>query len=368
MNNDKCEFCNGTGKEPGEAGCVWCFSTGRKEGQKMLTQPAEQHQGEPVAWINFPDEYNKTPFVTWRSPDEQRFYNSSIGAVAFSTTRMCLTPLYTRPAQGEPVALPDRREYPDPHDKGRYGPFDPKYEEDCAEAEGWNACLDEIAKLGPLYTHADPGEVERLRELLRKLAQGSRDQLSIIEALRAQLAEQDALLREASAAIKQGDVDFDAVYSSCRNWDELVKDGVANEVALKIDAALSAGAEPSAPIWEGRISNCEVWVNKCSNCGETHRLLECAQAERIEVALSASAEPSDSADLGSCQRRPAWATDGRINTADLPVERDERAEFESKFSTFQLQRHPQHPDCYENPGVHYVWQGWQARAALERKP
>lgn len=34
--SDKCEFCKGTGKEPGEDGCVWCFNTGRKDGQVLL--------------------------------------------------------------------------------------------------------------------------------------------------------------------------------------------------------------------------------------------------------------------------------------------------------------------------------------------
>lgn len=36
---DKCEFCKGTGKEEGQAGCVWCFSTGTQEGQQLMTAP-----------------------------------------------------------------------------------------------------------------------------------------------------------------------------------------------------------------------------------------------------------------------------------------------------------------------------------------
>lgn len=31
-----CEFCEGTGKEPGLDGCVWCQNTGTKEGQKFV--------------------------------------------------------------------------------------------------------------------------------------------------------------------------------------------------------------------------------------------------------------------------------------------------------------------------------------------
>jgi hypothetical protein len=37
---DKCQFCNGTGKEYGFDGCVWCHSTGTVEGQKLFAAPA----------------------------------------------------------------------------------------------------------------------------------------------------------------------------------------------------------------------------------------------------------------------------------------------------------------------------------------
>ncbi|WP_342649142.1 hypothetical protein [Pseudomonas sp. REB1044] len=61
--------------------------------------------------------------------------------------------------QGEPVALPVRKT----HKKGN-SPMQN------AKNSAWNACLDEITKLGPLYTHpapADTAEVERLRAALR---------------------------------------------------------------------------------------------------------------------------------------------------------------------------------------------------------
>ena len=60
--------------------------------------------------------------------------------------------------QGEPVALPARKQ-----------PVRADYSQDIL-AEGWNACLNEIAKMGPLYTRADPVEVERLRALLAEIA------------------------------------------------------------------------------------------------------------------------------------------------------------------------------------------------------
>jgi len=77
------------------------------------------------------------------------------------------------PAQqgkGEPVALPE----PKAHH------LDPSFLPDVDK--GWNACLDEITKLGPLYTHADPAEVEQLRAVIDQ-------QKSLIASLRAELVE-----------------------------------------------------------------------------------------------------------------------------------------------------------------------------------
>lgn len=71
------------------------------------------------------------------------------------------------------------------------------------EADGWNACLDEIAKLGPLFTHADPGEVELLRAQLAKadnmlkIREEQNEEFGkLIEEQHAKLAERDALLQD----------------------------------------------------------------------------------------------------------------------------------------------------------------------------
>lgn len=118
-------------------------------------------QGEPVAWINFPDEHNEIPFVTWRSPDEQKYHNALMGA--FDTTRMCIV---------------------------------------------------------PLYTHTDPAEVELLREGIAKHWKVVCDQRAEIESLRDQLAK---VVR--SGALTPSE--HEALEAEC--------------------CALSASAEPSVP-------------------------------------------------------------------------------------------------------------------------
>lgn len=42
MNDDKCQFCNGTGKEEGADGCVWCWSTGKQSAQSLDAAGAAQ--------------------------------------------------------------------------------------------------------------------------------------------------------------------------------------------------------------------------------------------------------------------------------------------------------------------------------------
>jgi len=55
--------------------------------------------------------------------------------------------------QGEPVVLPACK-----------SKLSMSHDWDTGHLDGWNACLDEIAKLGPLYAHAEPAEFERAPE------------------------------------------------------------------------------------------------------------------------------------------------------------------------------------------------------------
>lgn len=185
MNNDKCEFCNGTRIEPGQADCKWCVNTGTKEGQKnALTESS-----------------NAEKMVSVR----ERLYEIANRDSAVSVTVRAddLRAFLAEQHQGEPVALPARKPIPD---QATFIGGNAYYTKCFDEARSWNACLDEIAKLGPLYTRADAGEVERLRLELREQHEIFGMQEDKIDALRAQLAERDALLRDIASDDLPGNV------------------------------------------------------------------------------------------------------------------------------------------------------------------
>lgn len=122
--------------------------------------------------------------------------------------------------QGEPVALPAYK----------MASAHSSHDWDQGHRDGWTACLDEVAKLGPLYTHADAGEVERLRDTIEQLGRERRVALRGVERLEKQLAERDALLREFLEVATGGFSDSDHVL----------------RVRRHLEAFLSASAEPSA--------------------------------------------------------------------------------------------------------------------------
>ena len=124
--------------------------------------------------------------------------------------------------QGEPVALPARKQW-----NGLLATADN------LRGEGWNGCLDEIAKLGPLYTHpvpANPGEVERLRTELQK------------EVFRRQ-SDESAY----STVVKQNDTLRDQLAEARRILETLTSGrGMSRLDIDQFLSALSASAEPSA--------------------------------------------------------------------------------------------------------------------------
>ncbi|MFV3284379.1 hypothetical protein ACNFCI_10030 [Pseudomonas sp. NY15356] len=211
-----------------------------------------------------------------------------------------------------------------------------------------------------LYTHADPGEVERLREGISKHWKVVCDQRAELDSLRAQLAtetaradsavgdaneaerklaERDALLRAVpvmptSVDRRPNDEDQpDGYLEGDRSWCDNNKDAVEwlieNHAAIR--AALSASAEPSAP-----------------KCGK------CAGSALVQYPEHAGAW----SDCPECK-------------PSAPVERDERAEFEACFDR-TLKEQEAGLEHYQVStmrfGKEVMWEGWKARAALERKP
>lgn len=166
------------------------------------------------------------------------------------------------------------------------------------------ACCERTGlKIGDkLYRHPDSGEVERLRERVKELEDDEPEWSAMQqklgdqnESLRAQLAERDALLREA--------------WSFATHGQNVV--GVPSALQARVEAALSASAEPSA-------AHCQLKVF-------------------------------------------------HLGTNDLePVERDERAEFDSWFRK-EKGLHPETDTTFIDSAF-CPYRAWKARAALERKP
>ena len=188
-----------------------------------------------------------------------------------------------------------------------------------------------MPKLGAkLYTHpapADPGEVEQLSQIIHDL-NDERDQLGAEAGrLRAQLAERDALLRDVHGAMREYE-------QGCDQFPPFHH----NQLMERIDAALPASAEPSAPAGQLQAHDCGgVWPVK------------------------------DFVEAGGCPKCGP----------DAPVERDERAEFEQACREAAAARGRElDPEAlrrrtdgsHVNPLTECGWWGWQARAALGRNP
>lgn len=368
---------------------------------------------------------------------------SAVSAAAWVDVSQQLRALLAQPAeqhQGEPVAMPERLDAPYPH-AGYPG--------------GWNACLDEIAKLGPLYTHPapagtqgeplarysmdqtgceelnpdgprvryddlnrDPGEVERWKKqaeynqdtALRWLAE-----LEVlrpeVERLRAQLAER-IIVPDGYAVVPIKPTM--AMRDACR---------VAGKLQVWGDmmaAALSASAEPSAPAsFQQQVLP---WLMECFGAmiagdreERNHRFLEealelvqslgCSAADAhqlveyvygrpvgeppqevggvmVTLAALCLANGLDMHQLADTELARVWTKVDQIREKQkskpqvaplpgvypgrepsAPVERDERAKFVAWWTNGVARKVPD-TDRDAETG----WAAWQARAALERKP
>lgn len=233
------------------------------EVQALLAQPIEHHQGEPVALPERKSEPTEESDVF--ADAENSGFNACLDEIAK------MGPLYSRPVQGKPVAW-IFRQIP---------------ESQLEVTERWDVAKHLPYDTTPVYTHADPGEVEQLtaeiaellaerndlraeleeelggwKERCRKLNEESMAWMRKHDTLRAQLADlkqrHDGLHRDmATIAARE-------VPKGCT---------VADYAAAAIADALSASAEPSAP------ASCTWTYNEDSfawdtTCSESFMLME----------------------------------------------------------------------------------------------
>jgi hypothetical protein len=221
--------------------------------------------------------------------------------------------------QGEPAALPERKAIT-AHGLTALD----------SEAEGWNACLDEIAKLGPrythpvrgepvgymnqasidairshgqalimvgvngfppgdkaipLYTHADPGEVERLRAEVERLRSGFYQQVT------------DDDLKKIADFIGDGDLPTKSFFlrpdaANLANVTmHMVREVQASRAQLAERDALLESAAEGASILRSLIENIEAKGNDSpeSTASFLQQALHCVSPA---LSPSASAEPS----------------------------------------------------------------------------
>lgn len=314
----------------------------------------------------------------------------------------------TQPAeqyQGEPVALPERKEVVEEWATPG-GPY---------RAEGWNACLDEIAKLGPLYTHADSGEVERLRaENIRLIEDRARfpdrpDDIGRmitchIGNLKNQVKSSEDYARKWRWGLEAAERKLAELEALC--WGLIGSSGKKRAQYLeKLQASLSASAEPSAPA-RNQCDGCQAGIpivngaHRMGRPGGYTDAMSC-QASRYESApveidesrtvrrftyISIYNEgcalvplddgPDPDFDTGTEYVEASYYDEARAALSasakpSAPVERDERAEFVAhmrKQGGLIEWALGWDGARFEHPPTQGKWETWQARAALERMP
>ena len=269
--------------------------------------------------------------------------------------------------QGEPVALPARKDTTQ-HWAEPGGVH---------KAEGWNAYHEELARLGPLYTHPAPfqqGEpVAFYREFVdgreycekpftndwtplytHAAAAGEVEQgyhNSVVEGLvsrQNELREERDTLRAEVDQFKLANARLSKENVDRRN--QLAE----REAALDALNEIATGYKRDLDERDALLRD----INKRHSSGVDFDL-PADLAARVAAVCATSAEPS------------AMGTDAGIPAS---VERDERAEFESWVETRKVcthkcaKLHKDRAGSYLDYRINDRWLTWQARAALERKP
>lgn len=287
-------------------------------------QPAEQPQGEPVAYqIRSKTDRPESQWTPWRECCEttRAMHSHEVGRFNLHGIMREIRPVFTHADPGEAERL--KQDLLVARAQGRaevvemiialeaetgLDEFIGSHQIGCTGEWGSHWKEDELRQ----HFDVDPaaaGELERFRHSGYEIIQLEEER----DTLRAQLAEWDALLRE-------------GLEEMCAMRDEIGYRGATLQVIKKIEAALYAIAEPSAP---------ECGHPACVSLGEPHPFCEFVQG----------LEPS------------------------APVERDVRAAFEAYCAKVGLPLDRLPSGEYLIPATRFVSQGWHAhaRAALARK-
>ncbi|QDC04738.1 DUF3450 domain-containing protein [Pseudomonas sp. SWI7] len=259
--------------------------------RRVTGSPAQQFHPDPIAWMV------GTAFWWTKVEAERDAVETGLPIVGLGPMAGAVL---AEQHQGEPVTLPARK---DPT-QGWAVPGG------VAKADGWNACLDEIAKLGPLYTH--PGldawqkgrdgmrserdaaieERDTLRRERRKMDQALSACANERDALRTQVDKLEAMLRKVAGY----------------NWANVDPEERARTRAELRDM-LSASAEPSEE--RGSSHGFEQSPNTCRHDERsgvwwkegnvTRTGQECHACGNVQEDPVASAEPSAPNECAICR-------------------------------------------------------------------
>ena len=291
-----------------------------------------QHQGEPVAYAVFADNGN---IRIWSTDCE------AVGIKVMQEEGKQAVPLYAHPPTSDGFSAGD------------------------------------MADQGAKAFAARDGEVERLRELEETLRtsifniSAEKQKLKVdCKRLLDKMAERDALLRLARQLVVNG---VDLGYIQMPDADT---PDPAHDLVPKIDAALSASAEPK-PFTTPDCPDCACVQDGQCLCTPSKPSAEPSAPTVHPINMKTMMQAYEQVDHkallhGTSNWCAAMATALRCalhGEPSAPVERDERAEFEAdqRSKGFAIDILPGTVATYMVPAVRFSWAGWQARAALERK-
>jgi hypothetical protein len=307
---------------------------------EILGKPAEQHQGEPVAWQD-PD--NDSRMCT----AEHKAYALSKGGAPAAALSTLTRPLYTHADPSEVERHIERRMEMAGEKTELYREVE-RLREQCERRRVRGlACANKVAtlraKLATVKADRD-AHAQNAIDLREELAREKKAHMRVYDvhqhlsevyhSLRAQLAERDALLARVAYWLKRKQ----QRPSPNDLWGQKIHDKASKkieaELARDIDSALPASAEPSAP--------------KCKHCldqGEIHT------GKMIDQGYWQPPEP-DMEPCPHCQDEPS-----------APVERHEPKECPQGYGHGGQWCGPDYK-CWLDPRSREE----KARAALERKP